>query len=121
VNVSIQDGIPPSLTCDLWTGISSEAFISFTIHVIDKECKMHEYSLGALPFTVDHTSENIKNMLTSVVRDTLELSPADVYPVITTDCASNMIKCFKLMDDWTHVKCVLHCIHNAVLAGMKGW
>ena len=82
---------------------------------------MRELSLGAIPFLVDHTADNIKDTLISIVQSTLEMDANNMFPVITIDSASNMLKAFRGMTGWTHVRCALHSIHNAVLAGLKGW
>ena len=49
VQDSLEDGIEPSLTSDIWTSGNKEAYISFTMHIIDKEMKAKTYSLGAVP------------------------------------------------------------------------
>ena len=43
------------------------------------------------------------------------------YPVVTTDSGANMKKAIQSIDGWVWVKCALHCLHNIVLAGLRGW
>ena len=46
----MDDKIQPSITSDIWSSKQGYAFISFTMHIIDKEFKLLNHSLGAIPF-----------------------------------------------------------------------
>ena len=66
------------------------SYISFVLHVIDRHYIMKEVDLGAVPFDVAHTSDNIFEKLKSLMSKTLGV---DTFtPVLTTDGASNMKK-----------------------------
>ena len=112
-----NEKLQPAVTCDIWTNKAmKDSAISFTIHYIDQEFKMHMLSLGAIPFNETHTSENIVDKLTSLAEDTLGLKSLDV--ILTTDGAENMAKSARL-GGLFWIRCLLHTIHIAVGRGME--
>lgn len=56
IHDQLEDGISPSVTCDLWTSKTQDSFISFTVHLINKQLHMVTKWLGAIPFTGKRSS-----------------------------------------------------------------
>jgi hypothetical protein len=85
--------------------------------LLDSNFNVKTYSLGAVPFdNPSHTGDNIAKVLLSILSNTLNIK--DFAPVITSDSAANMIKGISLMPGCFWIPCALHCIHNAVKAGI---
>jgi len=57
-----------SATTDMWSSITSEPYLSYTVHYISHEWKLEIKCLQTLHFPVDHTAKNIAETL----QDTLE-------------------------------------------------
>ena len=56
----LEQGIPPSVTMDIWSNSNRESFISFQLHYIDDHFVCQTESLGVLPFIAEsHTSSAI--------------------------------------------------------------
>jgi hypothetical protein len=76
---------------------------------------MVEMSLGAIPFDKAHTAINIVDALRTVFDKTLNCP--DLYPVLTTDGASNMRRAGYDMTGVYWLRCFLHVIHCAISKG----
>ena len=58
-----------SATTDIWTSKSQHAFISFTLHFINKGGERKAAVLRCFPYDVSHTSESIGKTLRMIVSD----------------------------------------------------
>lgn len=59
----LEEGIPPSITCDIWTAADSTSYISFELFMVS-EWVLQKRSIGCVPFDVaSHTGEAIKDYI----------------------------------------------------------
>ena len=54
-----------SLTSDMWTSMTMDAFLAVTYHFIDADFKPSTMLLGVTKFAQTHTAEHIKEAKTS--------------------------------------------------------
>lgn len=60
----------PTITTDCWCDkYKHRSYICFTIHFLDSNLKMHQYSLMTQPFDGPHTGEAIKDILLYVLNE----------------------------------------------------
>ena len=57
-----------SATTDMWSSITGEPYLSYTVHYISAKWKLETKCLPTLYFPADHTAEDI----TKTLQDTLE-------------------------------------------------
>lgn len=75
--------------------------------------------LGSIPFHGNETGVNIASHLIKVLTDTVHVEVCSGwYPVMTTDCGSNVILGTNTADIFDWNKCTLHVLHTAVKKGM---
>lgn len=73
-----------TITCDTWTDkYKHRSYICFTIHYLDCDWKLHEYSLKTDPFNGPHTGEVIKDVLLTVAHE-FDLVPSNLIVVRNT-------------------------------------
>lgn len=71
----------PTITCDCWCDkYKHRSYICFTIHFIDSDSKLHQYSLKTEPFDGSHTAEAIKDFFLSVANE-FNLKPDNIIVV----------------------------------------
>ena len=58
-----------SLTTDIWASRANHAYTGMTIHFIDNYFELHHYLLETKEFPECHTSLNIANELTSILKE----------------------------------------------------
>ena len=58
-----------SAMTDIWTSKSQHAFISFTLHFINKEGERKAIVLRCFPYDVAHTADSIAKTLSMIVSD----------------------------------------------------
>ena len=130
-------------TGDLWTSANGDCFLTYSAHWIDDDWRLRWRVLATQKFPGQHTASNISARLINA-RTSMGILPRDrqtgaVVPQeivlhcperfymaeshfdrlsITTDCASDVSAgCEKdELFDWN--RCVCHCLHNAVAAGL---
>ena len=56
-----------SLTCDLWTARSHEAYLDVTCHWMDQDFKLNEVLLANIPCPYPHIGENIHDVLCEIM------------------------------------------------------
>jgi hypothetical protein len=60
----------PTVTCDCWCDkYKHRSYICFTIHYLDSDMKLHQYSLKTEPFDGSHTGEAIKDLFLVVMTE----------------------------------------------------
>ena len=105
-----------SATTDLWSSGTMEPYLSFTVHFISNEWKMHSRCLQTLFCPEDHTAAN-----TSVaMKGTLDAwcLRENQLSCLTTDNGSNITKATKDLD-WPRLPCFGHNLHLAVTNATK--
>jgi len=115
-----------SITTDAWTACTNQAYISITLHWIDKNWDMKHILLDFIPICERHTgivfAENIFNTLK-------EYNIEKKILAVTTDNAANMITFgqqlkIKLENEcnnveFMHFRCAAHILNLAVQEGIK--
>lgn len=100
-----------STTTDLWSSRTLQPYMSLTAHYVDAEWKLRSFYLQTCYFPDDHTGEIIGHGLKDALASWKLVEDRQVC--VTTDSGTNMIKAMKL-NDWTHLKCFGHRLHNAI-------
>lgn len=78
------------VTTDLWTTQHQQrAYISLTVHFVDRDYKFQSKCLQTLEIVQDHTAELLKEVLTDMLT-------AKVCGTVT-DNASNIVSTFRLL------------------------
>ena len=106
-----------SATTDMWSSITGEPYLSYTVHYISHEWKLESKCLQTLYFPVDHTAENIAETL----QDTLEQWGLESknQSCITTDNGSNILCAVRSHLVWPYISCFGHNLHLAINNSIK--
>ena len=117
---SIQEKIPPEVhfaaTTDMWSSITSQPYMSYTIHYIDSSWMLQTHCLQCLYTPEDHTGVNLKEAMLSTLCD---WSLTDARQVaITTDSGSNIKLACELLG-WTRISCFSHNLDLAVKKSLQ--
>lgn len=130
-NLIIQDlnKIPGkvSLTSDMWTSMhTNEAYLGITIHYINIEWKLCHFLLDIIPFQDKHTGENMAKEILQILH---EFNLENKILGLTTDNASSMIKCGKIIkqeliqtsgnNNFNHYRCAAHILNLAAQKGIE--
>ena len=102
-------------TTDLWSSITSEPYLSYTIHYIDKNWNMCSRCLQTHYMPEAHTAVNLQEALTSSLEH-WNLDP-DKQVAITTDSGANIKLACELLG-WQRVSCFGHNLDLAVNKGL---
>lgn len=118
----MKDGIPPSVTTDVWSNNQQDSFVGFELHFVDRAFKVVRKTMGTVPFlATHHTAVEIRKLVNSIAHDSLGV-PVDSpvwHPVVTTDSEAAMSKAIDdPMGKLYWVKCSLHILYNTVKAGL---
>jgi hypothetical protein len=117
-----------SLTSDMWTANNNSAFLSLTIHYVDKNWKLQSFLLDIIPFSlsVRHTGINITRAIMEALE---EYNLGTKTLALTTDNASTMVLCGRLLMDeldntfnnlsFSHYRCAAHVLNLAVQEGLQ--
>ncbi len=103
-------------TTNLWSSVTSEPYISFTVHYIDENWKLHSKCLQTLYMPQDHTGVNIADVLSETLA-VWELSEEKLV-CLTSDSGSNVVSAAQHLD-WARLSCFGHNLHNAVTDSIK--
>lgn len=57
-----------SITTDGWTSREATSYLTYTVHLIDKEFTMHSFQLGTYEVTESHTASTLANHLLSTCK-----------------------------------------------------
>ena len=115
-----------SITSDIWTSThTNEAYLGITVHYINSAWKLCHFLLDIIPFQIRHTGENIATEIQKVL---LAFNLEHKVLGLTTDNASSMIACGKIMkqelslisnNDFNHYRCAAHILNLAAQQGIK--
>ncbi|XP_035988252.1 zinc finger BED domain-containing protein 1-like isoform X2 [Fundulus heteroclitus] len=103
------------ITCDTWTSLSTQSYMTVTSHYIDNEWRLASYVLQTTEVTSSHTAANLAEMLTGAIQ-TWGLTSKQ--PAVVTDNAANMV-CAVEIKQLMHVGCFAHTLNLASQAGLK--
>lgn len=115
-----------SLTVDMWSSCTNQAYLAVTIHWIDEDWRLRHFLLDLLPFKETHTGIHIADQLLQLVED---MDIGTKILSLTTDNASSMITCGRtfiqyLQDNYQnseveHRRCAAHILNLSVEQGKK--
>ena len=138
-----------AFTADCWSSVANDAFATTSLHWIDRRWRMHWRILGTQSFPQRHTAKAISRLLyrqrlklgiipQSYDDKDREVPPApspnasgfeiDAFfqgenclqiPCITTDNAANMAAGAERNRSMDWCRCICHCLHLAVMAGLQ--
>ena len=101
-----------SATTDMWSSVSSDPYMSYTIHFVTEKWELQSIALSTLFFPEDHNGENISD----AIKETLQSWNLDSknQVCLTTDNGSNILRAVKTILGWTHLPCFGHNLHLAI-------
>ena len=102
-------------TTELWSSITSEPYLSYTTHCIDKNWNMCCKCLQTHYMPEAHTAVNLQDALTSSLEQ-WNLDP-DKQVAITTDSGANIKLACELLG-WQRLSCFGHNLDLAVNKGL---
>ena len=102
-------------TTDLWSSITSEPYLSYTIHYIDKDWNMCSKCLQTHYMPEAHTAVNLQEALTASLGQ-WNLDPYKQV-AITTDSGANIKLACELLG-WQRLSCFRHNLDLAVNKGL---
>jgi len=107
-----------SATADMWTSVTGDPYLSYTIHYINDEWELKTKCLQTLYFPTDHTGQNIADGL----KDILSQWGLDASKqvCITTDNGSNFISAIRSHLAWPYLTCFGHNLNLAISNSIKG-
>ena len=106
-----------SATVDMWSSVTSEPYLCFTLHYIGKEWNLQSKRLQCLFLPEDHKADNLAEAL----KETLTEWQLDENKLIciTTDSGSNMVCAASSQLMWTRLSCFGDNLHLAVVNSTK--
>ena len=105
-----------SCTTDGWTSITTEPYVSLTVHYITPTWHLRTYCLRTIYLPESHTADNIASMIRNIlVEFNLSLSNVTSF---TTDNGANMKAAIRKLEI-TRIPCFGHILHNAINYSMK--
>ena len=114
VEKALDDVSDVAITTDAWTSLSTESYITVTVHYITKEWQIKSAVLDTSEMDESHSAENLAIRLALVQADwNLE----GKIRVCVRDNAFNQAAAGRLIDDWEDLPCFAHTLQLAVNAG----
>ena len=101
-----------AFTTDIWTSRSQDAYMSLTIHFIDKFWHLHRFTPFVKPFPQSHTGVNISLGLSDMILE-LNLNGDAIDLTCVNDNASNMKLGIKLTPGLDQYLCDNHTLELA--------
>lgn len=99
-----------SLTADVWTSLSMDAYLAVTCHYLDDNTRLRSTLLSVVKFPQVHTVENVVCVKSSLVEEWGIQSKVTCLVIAGT---SDMIACGKKLK-MHHAVCIAHT-HNLVI------
>lgn len=114
VRASLQNASSVVLTTDMWTSVSTEAYLTVTCHLIEN-WQMREFVLETHTFHGQHTADNISLALKRI---TEEWGITDKVVAVVTDNGANMVAAVHKAG-WRHHPCFAHTLNLIVKDSLK--
>ena len=104
-------------TTDCWSSHTMEPYLSYTVHFIGEDYRLHTRCLQTLFLPESHTGEN----LAEAIKGTLESWGLDAskQTCLTSDNGKNIVCATVRHLGWTHLSCFCHNLHLAVSNAVK--
>lgn len=99
-----------TITTDMWTSISTEAFIAVTAHFVTQNWQLKSMLLDCCRFEGTHTGEHIRSGISNICQ---EWGIEDKVQAIVTDNARNMLCAVDLLA-FSHWPCFAHTLNLIV-------
>ena len=106
-----------SATTDMWSSLSLQPYLIYTIHFIGDDRRVKTRCLQTLYPPHVHTGENVSDALLGTL-ESYTFDPKKQV-CITTDNDSNMIKAVSTHLKWTRFSCFCHNLNLAVENSLK--
>lgn len=104
-----------AITCDTWTSVSTQSYLTVTCHYIDAEWCLVSHVLETTEVLTSHTAANLADMLSRTIE---EWGLSSKTPAVVTDNAANMVRAVEILQ-LMHVGCFAHTLNLASQAGLK--
>ncbi|XP_044127313.1 E3 SUMO-protein ligase ZBED1-like [Bufo gargarizans] len=104
-----------AITCDSWTSVTTESYVTITAHYVSKDWQILSHVLHTRAIYESHTGAHLAELLSHVVE---EWQLSDKSVVLVTDNASNMIVAAQV-GKFPHVKCFAHTLNLASQRALK--
>uniref|UniRef100_A0A671PSY3 BED-type domain-containing protein n=1 Tax=Sinocyclocheilus anshuiensis TaxID=1608454 RepID=A0A671PSY3_9TELE len=104
-----------ALTCDAWTSVATDSYITVTAHYISDDWRLLSHVLQTRAVYESHTGANIADLIQKVAEE-WQFPTRDL--VLMTDNASNMV----LLLSWggfVHVRCYAHTLNLATQRALR--
>ncbi|XP_053554170.1 thyroid hormone receptor alpha isoform X1 [Bombina bombina] len=115
VIASMSQASRVAITCDSWTSVTTESYVTVTAHYVSKDWKILSHVLQTRAVYESHTGSHLAELLSRVVE---EWQLSDKSVVLVTDNASNMIVAAQV-GKFPHVKCFGHTLNLASQRALK--
>ncbi|KAL2079766.1 hypothetical protein ACEWY4_025510 [Coilia grayii] len=115
VTLSLQSADRVALTCDAWTSLTQDSFVTITSHFIGKQWDNISYVLQTRAMYASHTGANIAELLSEALN---EWNLTNKDPVIITDNAANMVRAIEILEV-PHIGCFAHILNLASQSALK--
>lgn len=99
-------------TTDMWSSMTSEPYLSYTVHFIGEDWDLQSVCLETLYLPEDHSADNLAEAFENVL-DQWQLD-ASKQMCVTTDNGRNVVCAVTSRLQWTHLPCFGHNLHLAV-------
>ena len=96
-----------SATADLWSSVTTEPYLSYTIHYIDKDWMLRSYCFQAHFMPKSHTGANLHDSLLATLQE-WNLDEKRQLAITTDNAANIKLAC------WRQTGCFGHCLDVAV-------
>ncbi|KAE8288344.1 Zinc finger BED domain-containing protein 4 [Larimichthys crocea] len=97
-----------AVTCDVWTSVATESFVTVTVHFITDEWELKAHVLQTRAMHESHMGANMAELLSSAVNK-WDITKKEV--VVVTDNAAIMVV--------SHLKCYAHTLNLAAQRALK--
>lgn len=104
-----------AITSDVWTSISTESYLTTTIHFFDANLQLRTFVLTTEKLTTNHTAKNLSEVLQGIFQN---WNIQTKVCAIVTDSGPNIKAAVRLLGI-EHIPCTAHKLNNIVKKSLK--
>uniref|UniRef100_A0A8C4EH42 Zinc finger BED domain-containing protein 1 n=1 Tax=Dicentrarchus labrax TaxID=13489 RepID=A0A8C4EH42_DICLA len=104
-----------AITCDSWTSVATESFVTVTAHYINEDWQMVSHVLQTRALCESHTGAHLAELLSKVLQ---EWQITDKNVALVSDNASNMVVAAQV-GKFPHVRCFAHTLNLTSQRALK--